>query len=134
MKSGSRSNALLVELLIVVLFFMISATFLMQVFSAARMQGEKSGILTQASQDAQNIAEKLAASTDPAAVLEEMGFSAQDAEKIVWTLDENGLVREVELSEEKTESGVLLKEQVTVFKDGEQLIQLPVAWYQEEHS
>ena len=32
MKTGNRSNALLVELLIVVMFFMLSCTVLLQVF------------------------------------------------------------------------------------------------------
>ena len=134
MKSGSHSNALLVELLIVVLFFMISATFLMQIFSAARMQGEKSGALIQASRDAQNIAENLAASVNPADVLKQMGFTAETADTAVWKLDENGYTKEVVLSVEKTEGGTLLKEQVIICKDGETLIELPVAGYREEQS
>ena len=38
MKNGSRSNALLVELLLVIFFFMISAAILVQVFADAKMK------------------------------------------------------------------------------------------------
>ena len=47
MKTGNRSNALLVELLIVVLFFMLAATVLLQVFTGASDQGTRAGKTTQ---------------------------------------------------------------------------------------
>ena len=48
MKSGSRSNALLVELLIVVMFFMLSSTVLLQVFATARTQSDRAALMIQA--------------------------------------------------------------------------------------
>ena len=48
MKSGNRSNALLVELLIVVMFFMLSSTVLLQVFSTARNQSRRAELMTDA--------------------------------------------------------------------------------------
>ena len=41
MRTGRSSNALLVELLIVIAFFMLSATILMQVFAGARTQSDR---------------------------------------------------------------------------------------------
>ena len=41
MKGNHYGNALLVELLIVVLFFMLSSTVLLQLFASARNQGAK---------------------------------------------------------------------------------------------
>ena len=131
MKSGSRSNALLVELLIVVLFFMISATVLMQIFSAARMQGEKSGWLSQASSDAQNLAEKLSASQYPKSVLSDLGFVPADENETQWKLEGDGFLTEVTYAEESLEYGLLLRQQITVYKNGELMIELPVAQYQE---
>ena len=37
MKEGSRANALLVELLLVIFFFMLSAAILVQVFADAKL-------------------------------------------------------------------------------------------------
>ena len=131
MKSGSRSNALLVEVLIVVLFFMISATVLMQIFSAARLQGEKSGALTKASADAQNIAESLCAARSPKKVLDEMGFIPDDEAETMWRMEEDGFVKEVLYTEESDENGTLFRQNISIYKDGEVLIELPAAQYQE---
>ena len=64
--------ALLVELLIVVLFFMLAATVLLQVFTGASDQGTRAGKTTQALNAAQNVAERL--------------YSAADAEKALTFL------------------------------------------------
>jgi hypothetical protein len=49
MKNHSHSNALLVELLIVVLFFMLASTVLLQLFTAARTQSQRAEDLSEAS-------------------------------------------------------------------------------------
>ena len=40
MKEGGRANALLVELLLVIFFFMISAAILVQVFADAKLKSK----------------------------------------------------------------------------------------------
>ena len=128
MKTHGRSNALLVELLIVVMFFMLAAAFLMQMFAAARIQGEKAGILNDALVSAQNTAEWLYAAEDPEKALEDRGFAFENG---IWRSDEEGLVTEVEFKEEDMTAGRLLSQTVRVSKEGEQLIELPVARYEE---
>ena len=58
-RSYGHGNVLLVELLIVVAFFMLAASFLMQMFAAARKQGEDAGLLNEVLVSAQNTAELL---------------------------------------------------------------------------
>ena len=126
MKSGSRSNALLVEILIVVAFFMLSATFLMQMFSAARMENERADLLTHALTEAQNIAERLYAAPDAEQALSDMGFVLQDD---VWQLQQENYVAQVESSEEAMDSGSMTRQQVRILLNGEELVNLPVARY-----
>ncbi len=128
MRSNNRSNALLVELLIVVLFFMLASTVLLQVFVKARNMSEKSGWITRALTEAQNVSERLAASDDPEAALADLGFAPQgDA----WVLAEDGFVTEVVLSAEDRAAGKMRRQEVRVLKDGEELLSLPGARYQE---
>ena len=72
MGGKNRSNVLLVEILIAVLFFMLSATVLVRVFVTARNMTLRAGVETQALAEAQNVAETLYAAEDPAEALEQM--------------------------------------------------------------
>ena len=87
MKSANRSNALLVELLIVVLFFMLSATVLLQVFSTARSQSSLAGKLILASNAAQDVSDRLYGAKDAESALKEMGWAQEND---LWRLWYNG--------------------------------------------
>lgn len=128
MKTGNRSNALLVELLIVIMFFMLAATVLLQVFSGASTQGNRAGITTQALNSAQNVADRLYTSADPDATLQELGFSAENG---VWTRDDGDYV--IEATSEKTDraNGVWYGQEVRVMLAGERLLTLPCSRYEE---
>ena len=65
MKEGSRANALLVELLLVIFFFMISAAILVQVFADAKLKSRTAHATNASMLEAQNIAEDLYAAEDP---------------------------------------------------------------------
>lgn len=80
MKSGSRSNALLVELLIVVMFFMLSSTVLLELYATSRNQSVRAGVLTKALNEAQNVADRLYTAEDAEATLREMGFEQREAD------------------------------------------------------
>lgn len=128
MRSNNRSNTLLVELLIVVLFFMLAATILLQVFATARNMSERSGRITRALTEAQNVSERLYAADDPEAALAGLGFARQgDA----WVLAEDDFVTEVTLSAEETPAGIIYRQEVRMLKDGETLLSLPGGRYQE---
>ena len=64
MSGKNRSNVLLVEILIAVLFFMLSAVILVRVFAAARNLSVRSGVETQALAEAQNVADLMLAAED----------------------------------------------------------------------
>ena len=76
MRNKNRSNVLLVEILIAVLFFMLSATVLMRVFATARNLTVRSGVEAKALNEAQNVAETLYAAEDVDVALENLQFKS----------------------------------------------------------
>ena len=104
MKEGSRANALLVELLLVIFFFMISAAILVQVFADAKLKSRTANAYNETMLEAQNIAEDLYASGDADAVLAGYGFTEQDGG---WVLDRDGYSLKITLREEETDAGVI---------------------------
>jgi len=104
MKEGSRANALLVELLLVIFFFMISAAILVQVFADAKLKSRTAHATNASMLEAQNIAEDLYATDSPAAVLDDYGFAEKDG---VWVLERDGYLLRITSREEETDSGVL---------------------------
>lgn len=104
MKEGSRANALLVELLLVIFFFMISAAILVQVFADAKLKSRTAHATNASMLEAQNVAEDLYASNDPDAVLAGYGFSTADEG---WALEKDGYLLRVTFHEEDQDSGVL---------------------------
>ena len=84
MGETNRSNVLLVEILIAVLFFMLSATVLVRVFSSSRLLTVRSGVETLALARAQDVAEELYASEDPEDMLVKKGFINSHG---AWTMD-----------------------------------------------
>ena len=73
MKNKNKSNSLLVELLIVIMFFMLSGTVLIQVFAKAHELRERSARKMDALLFAQNTADTLYASEDPEQTLAQIG-------------------------------------------------------------
>ena len=106
MKEGSRANALLVELLLVIFFFMISAAILVQVFADAKLKSRTAHATNASMLDAQNVAEDLYMTDSPVAVLDDYGFNEKDG---VWTLEKDGYLLRVTILEEETDSGILRK-------------------------
>ncbi|MBR6186827.1 MAG: hypothetical protein IKQ41_11270 [Clostridia bacterium] len=128
MKSGNRSNALLVELLIVVMFFMLSSTVLLQVFSTARSQSRRAELMTQALSSTQNLADRLYMAADLKAELEALGFEKNEdgwiKESPEYTVTVTGI-------ENEGTPGEILRFQVQATEDGSPLVTLPVARFQE---
>lgn len=76
------TNVLLVEILIAVLFFMLSATVLVRVFVTAHNLTVRSGVETIALSEAQNVWEAIYAAGDVDDCLREMDFTLSHG---VWT-------------------------------------------------
>ncbi len=128
MKTGNRSNALLVELLIVVMFFMLSSTVLLQIFSTARNQSAESGLLVQALNEAQSLSDRLYAAQDPEDALREMGCSQENG---LWRLSGEAFDLTVAVSREAQPYGELTRCQVQAVSGENVLVNLPSARYQE---
>jgi len=133
MKTGNHSNALLVELLIVVIFFMLASTVLLQVFTASRSQGQKAGAINDSLVAAQNVADRLYAAGNkengPVETLKEMGFQADAASG--WYLENEDYRLLVYLDTEDRPAGWMQKATVTAYQGEETLFTLPVARFEE---
>ena len=138
MGSRNRSNVLLVEILIAVLFFMLSATVLVQVFAAARNMTVRAGVETQALAEAQNVAEALYAADDPEAALEAMQFKLYHG---AWSRSDGDITLYVESEENPTDAGAIWSGTVRAFyhsrnlnlarQEDDELFALPCARYRE---
>ena len=122
MKEGGRANALLVELLLVIFFFMISAAILVQVFADAKLKSRTAAATNSAMLDGQNVAEELYGTDDPEAVLAAYGFTSEGD---VWVLEKKGYVLKVTQKIEETDSGTLRNYEVAGYEGEKTLITLP---------
>lgn len=125
MKKG-KSNSLLMELLIVTLFFAISASVLVEVFAAAGNQNRRAEHLNVAQATAQDVADRLYAASDAEACLTECGFE-QDGE--IWVRADDPLEIQVTLHEEETEGGVMRRAEVRACEGEDTLLTLPASRY-----
>lgn len=122
MKEGSRANALLVELLLVIFFFMLAASVLVQVFADAKLKSRTAHATNASMLEAQNVAEDLYASDDPEAVLSSYGFESRDG---VWVLGRDGYELRVTMRSEETDSGLLRTYDVSGVEGEKTLLTLP---------
>ena len=126
MREGGRANALLVELLLVILFFMIGSTTLVELFANAKHRTIQARATNTAIMEAQNVADDLYGADDPDAALKALGFSEADG---VWTLEEDEYTLKVTQQEEAAEAGVLRTFTVSATGDGADLFSLPSTRY-----
>ena len=133
MKASNRSNALLVELLIVVMFFMLSATVLLEVFLTARSQSVRAGAISQALNEAQSVADRLyAAPGDPAADIEELKRLGFDFDAAGGSFLERGEYKLlVNRNTEDREAGLMDLLEVQAYQEDKLLFTLPVKRYRE---
>ena len=122
MKKVNRTNALVVELMMAVLFFMLASTVLAQVFGHARVVSNRAEVLTRALAAAQNTADRLYASGDLEQTLSEEGFT--QSEEGLWEKEEEDLRIVASVS-----PGALRKSEVRVMLEEEELVRLPCSRY-----
>ena len=129
MKQNNRTNMLLVELMIVILFFALSLSVLIRMLSGARKLSDMAGAETRALSEAQNVAEELKAAIDPEEYLLTNGFlltsGAYEREADGYT------VSVVSDTFQETEAGVLAEYEVAALYKGETLFTLAVSRYAE---
>ena len=126
MGNGKRQNALLVEIIITVLFFALSATVILEVFSTAYLQTVYADACNMAVAEAQNVAARIYVSESPEEMLGSEGFFAEGD---VWQRDGDGYVLQVELSNTSMEAGEMRRAQITALRGEEELVSIPCAHY-----
>ncbi len=126
MKEGGRANALLVELLLVIFFFMLCASILVQVFADAKLKSRTASATNASMLETQNVAEELYGAEDPEAVLAAWGFTEENG---AWVLQREGYLLKVTARTEETEAGVLRTYDVAGLEGEKTLISLPSARY-----
>ena len=126
MKQNGRVNSLLVELLIVVLFFMLAATTLMEIFGAAKQNSTRAGVNSAALLQAQNMAERLYAADDMEAELTALGFVRGRGG---WRLPCGEYDMIATYHNEPASAGVLREAELSAVYQGEVLFSLPATRY-----
>ena len=129
MKQRSRANALLIELVLVIFFFMLGSTVLVRLFSDAKHRTIQARATNESMAVAQNIAEELYGTEDPEGWLKANGFiPAEDAER-TWTLTEEEYTLYVTESTEEKKGGTLRTFTISSVGEGKQLFTLPSTRY-----
>ena len=126
MREGHRANALLVELLLVILFFMLGSTTLVELFADAKHKSLQARATNTAIMAAENISDDLYGADDPDKVLEDLGFTKENDS---WVLNEKEYTLTVTQKDEDTENGVLRVFTIDGTGDGKDLFSLPSTRY-----
>lgn len=111
----SKSNVLLTELVIVILFFALTAATVMQIFVGAHQKSQLNARITEASIIAQDTAELLAQETNPEQVLLENGYTKSAENEYTYKTGENRAV--VRISSETKAGGNLIFSTITLYND-----------------
>ena len=126
-KKHNTANILLVELVLVILFFMLCVASIVEMFGLARVKSAYAKAGTQAMLIVENLEERLAGSDDAASELAGEGFTEQDGR---WILQKENYTITAETAEEKTEAGTLRTVSFSAEqKLGKKLFELPVVNY-----
>ena len=128
MKQRSRANALLIELVLVIFFFMLGSTVLVRLFADARHRTIQARATNDSIAAAQNVAEELYGAEDPEEWLAANGFAAAEADK-TWTLADKEYTLYVTETSEETKGGTIRTFTVSSTGDGKQLFTFPSTRY-----
>lgn len=139
MRKRNGSDLMLVEILIGVLFFMLSLTVLVQVFAKSRNLTVRAEAETNALAYAQNVAESLYGSQDPDTVLDGMDFLNSHG---MWSRDFGHYSLLVTLQSVPSQAGTMWQGEVKAYynvrdlnqtrPEGDMLFSLPCVWYRGE--
>ncbi len=126
MRKSGHSNILLLELLVVIFFFMISVTTIVELFATARLKSLHAEALNQAALEAENIAEVLYARDDTEAELTALGFRLDNG---IWIMETDQYVLQAVISEEAAEAGQIRTVTLTALKGEDKLLEIPAVRY-----
>ena len=126
MREGSRANTLLLELLLVVLFFMLACTTIVEIFGQARLRSNQATVHNEAMLQAENVAEKLYNSAADEHAMTDIGFTLSGDN---WTMAVDKAELQVTVSDSETESGIIRSFEIRALEGNEELFVLPVSRY-----
>ncbi len=125
-KHPDSANTLLMELLVVILFFMLCMTTVVEAFGTARLKSMHATAAGNAMLRAENLAERFYAGQTPDELLTADGFRWQEDQ---WILEEKNYTLTAAVSEEATEAGTMRRIVMTARRGEETLFELPVSCY-----
>ncbi len=125
MRNEKNTNAVLIELVIVLFFFILSFAVLSQVYAGAYITENKAALHSDALHQARNVNAVLMAGEDVRATYEETGVPAEEGRVVSC----EGYALTVRLTEEKKEAGTLYRWTVSALQSGEEILSLPGARY-----
>ncbi len=120
-----KGNLVLLELLIALTFFAVSAMIASGVLARAHQIGLDSRRTTEALFIAQDWAERIAASDDPASLIKAAGTAAEDG----YAIEQDGYTVYAAITREEEEAGALYDIRLTVSAKGREFITLPASRY-----
>ena len=128
MQRRFRNGPVLMELIIVILFFALSASVILQVFAAGYGQSGRTRRLDGALVTAQDWAERLSATDDMEQLLLDGGWQVQ-ADGTLRLDVQQGVTLTAALSEERGDAGTLYRARIVAADGDEEAFTLPVANY-----
>lgn len=126
MKRAKSINALLVEIMIAVLFFALCSAVMLEMFAYTRNMSREVEISNSAMVYIQNMAERMYASDDARALLEDEGFYADGD---VMRTECDGYSVTVDMNEEKTDGGLIVSAEITAVGKNGEIAQIPFVRY-----
>ena len=105
-RQASKSNVLLTELVIVILFFALTAATAMQLFVGSYLKSRNNALVQEATVICQNWVEQLRGVSDVEGYLIENGFTRADDGRLTFIHDEDTVVR-AEAGQEALNGGML---------------------------
>ncbi|HPF87711.1 MAG TPA: hypothetical protein PK537_06615 [Candidatus Limiplasma sp.] len=130
MKPLRSGHVVIVELIIVILFFSLSSVVIVRLFVAASQLSRQSTASTDLLLSCQNWADQLLAEDDYAAYLAANGWTA-DGDGLSLAVD-GGTLKASAFAREEGSNGQLLSCELSACVDNEEVFALPVARYQTE--
>jgi len=127
MKKHGTSNILLIELVLVILFFMLCASVIVEAFGGARLKSREARSRSEAMMTVENLEARLAGEENAEGMLESSGFLPEEDR---WVLREKDYTLTAEIREEKTGAGILRTVAFAARQgNGAELFELPVTHY-----
>ena len=124
-----QNNLLLIEMVIVLLFFALSQAVVLQVFTKAQQINRNAEIANHALMRAEDTAETLAAQADAVTALLSLGFVAQENQYVLT--DADGYRLEAGVHRLTQPAGTLTTVEINAYQNDHLLFTLPAVQYRE---